>query len=137
MDKINLYSPTQVLVASFVGGPLAAVYVLWKNFDDLANASAAKQTIIWGMLFVVALLTLIPFLPDKFPNYAIPATYAFGARMVAEKYQMSKKAIMESDRYGFHSAWNVVGVSVGFLIALLVIGVAVVLALDHFGIIKL
>ena len=137
MDKIGIYSPTQVAIASFVGGPFATVYVLWKNFHSLGSDGAAKQTIIWGIVFIVAVLVALPILPDSFPNYAIPIAYAIGARFFAEKHQMTKQAIVESDRYGFHSGWNVAGVSISCLIAFMVVGIGWILALDNFGIVKL
>jgi len=43
VDKIKIYSPTQVLVGSFVGGPIAAVFMVWKNFQTLENRSGATQ----------------------------------------------------------------------------------------------
>ena len=137
MDKINIYSPTQVLVGSFVGGPIAAVFMLWKNFQALENRSGATQTIIWGAIFLVAVLVTLPYLPDKFPNYAIPAAYSGAAFAIAKQYQMSKQAILDSQQYTFQSNWNVFGIAVAFMVLFIVLIVAWLFALDHFGLITL
>ncbi len=137
MSKIRIYSPTQVAVGSFGGGPIATVYALWTNFRSLDNRSGAKQTIVWGSVFVVGLFLILPFLPDKFPNYAIPVAYSMTARLIAEKFQMTKTAILQSERYEFQSNWNVLGISIGFLIAFLIIAVAWLFALSSLGLWKL
>lgn len=137
MDKAKLYSPIQVLSGSFFGGPGAVVYVLWKNFRVLGNSSAATQTLVWGGLFIIAIFLVMPFLPERFPNYALPIAYAALAQFIAQKYQMTKQAIAESEQYEFQSNWNVFAVSVGFLVAFVAIGIIWMLALDHFGVIKL
>ena len=132
MPKKKLYSPNQVAVSSFLGGPFAMVYVLKKNFDALGNEKESKKVFIWGVVFNVLLFAVLPFLPEHFPNYAIPIGYTVGAQMAAEKFQMSKKAILDSDQYGFQSNWNVLGVSVGFFVAFVVI-----FGLGLLGLIKL
>jgi hypothetical protein len=123
VDRIKIYSPNQVAFGSFVGGPLAAMFVLWSNFRALGNDLGARQTLIWGALFVLLLLIVLSFLPDRFPGQmGIPVAYTVAARSFAEKYQLSKSAIQESEQYAFQSNWNVFGISlatmVGSLIAL-------------------
>ena len=137
MDRIKLYSPTQVMVGSFVGGPFAVVYLLWMNFRALGDEPEAKRTLIWGVVFVAAVFAILPMLPEKFPNYVLPVIYSLGARLVAERFHLTKQAIKESDRYGFQSNWNVLGISIGFLLAFIVLAVGFVLALDEIGLIKL
>jgi tetrahydromethanopterin S-methyltransferase subunit F len=137
VDKIKIYSPIQVGVGSFLGGPLAAVFVLWKNFSALDKPSAATQTLIWGLVFSVVLLVVLPYLPDKFPNTAIPIGYTAGAISVAKSYQMSKEAIRESEQYTFQSNWNVFGISIGFMVTFLVVAVVWILGLDYLGLIRL
>jgi hypothetical protein len=137
VDKIKLYSPMQVAVGSFIGGPFAAVYVLWQNFRALGEEPEAKWTLIWGVVFVAAVFAILPMLPEKFPNYVLPVIYSLGARLVAERFHLTKQAIKQSDRYGFQSNWNVVGIGVVFLLAFIVLAVGFVLGLDEFGVIRL
>jgi hypothetical protein len=137
MDKTKLYSPNQVLGGSFLGGPAAAVYFVWRNFKALGNNSGAMQTLVWGALFNVVLLLALPFLPDKFPNFAIPIIYSWAARFVAERFQMPKPAIEQSEHYEFQSTGSVVGIGIGFLSAYILVFVAFLFVLVEFGLIEL
>jgi hypothetical protein len=118
---MKVYSPTQVALSTFLGGPIAMVYVLKKNFEVLENKRAAQTTVIWGSLLVALVVLILPFLPEQFPNLALPLAYGYAARMVAEKYQLSKGAIVASDRFEFQSNWKVFGVSIGLLAAFVVL----------------
>jgi hypothetical protein len=137
VDKIRMYSPVQVGICSFVGGPCAAVFVLWKNFQSLGKNSFARQTLVWGLLLTLLIFSTIPFLPEKFPNTAIPVAYTAFALAINRQRQMSKKEISASALHEVHSGWNVLGISVSFLVATLVALVLWILLLDYLGIASL
>jgi len=137
VSEAKLYSPTQVALSAFCGGPFAAVFVLKKNFDVLGGGSNSKKTIIWGAIFIVVLLLMLPFLPEGTPNVALPVAYAFAARSIAEKYQMSKKAILDSQQFSFQSNWNVFGISVGFAILFMLIFIGWIFTLQALGLVKI
>jgi hypothetical protein len=137
MNKIKIYSPGQAGMSAFVGGPLAMIYVLKKNFDALGNPAASKKVLLWGLLFTVLLLLVLPFLPEKFPSYILPIIYVVAARQIAEGYQMSKKAIQGSEQFGFESNWKVLGISIGFFFAFLAIALVWILSLQGLGVIHL
>jgi hypothetical protein len=117
MDKIKLYSPNQVGCAAFIGGPFAAVFVLWTNFRALGKGAAAEQTLIGCGFLILALLLVLSFLPDSFPNHVIPVAYTLAAWLFADKYQLSKPAIRESEQFEFQSNWIVFGISITMLVA--------------------
>ena len=137
VHKTKMYSPVQVAVSSLLGGPCAAVFVLWKNFQGLDNSSGATHTIVWGTVLVLLVFLTIPFLPEKFPNSPIPIAYTAVAVSVARKYQLSKKEILESERYEIRSNWNVLGISIAFLFATVAILLSWFLLLDFAGIVNL
>lgn len=136
MEKAKLYTSGQAFAASFLGGPMAMTYVLWKNFQLLGNIGGARHTLIWGTVFVVVILLIAPFIPSGVPSYALPVLYAVPARLVVEKYQLSKQAILQSDKYGIRSVWNVAAVTVGFLLGFAVLIFAWVLVAMQLGLIK-
>jgi hypothetical protein len=41
--KQKIYSPNQVLAASMLGGPMAMIYVLWKNFQTLEDPNRSMS----------------------------------------------------------------------------------------------
>lgn len=137
MKQIEIYSPYQVFAGGFFGGPIAPVYLLWKNFKALGKDSLARQAILWGSVLVVATVAVLPFLPEKFPPYVLPAIFGGLAMIIARQSQMTKQAIRESNEYGFASFWRVVLVVVLSLIAIFVLIMAFVVMLWALGLMKL
>jgi hypothetical protein len=122
--KGKIYSPNQVLAAAFLGGPMAMVYVLWKNFQTLEDPHGMHQILVWGSIFVVALMVFSPLLPNSWLDFVIPFAYPLAAWSLAESFQMSKQAIADSQAYEFQSAWNVIAVSMVLLAAMVVVAFA-------------
>jgi hypothetical protein len=119
--KRKIYSPNQVLAAAFLGGPMAMVYVLWKNFQTLENPHGMRQILFWGSIFVIALVVFSPLLPNSWLDYVIPFAYPLAAWSLVASFQMTKQAIADSQAYEFQSAWNVITVSMIFLVAMIVV----------------
>jgi hypothetical protein len=117
----KIYSPNQVLAAAFLGGPIAMVYVLWKNFQTLENPHGMHQILFWGSIFIIVLMLFSPLLPNSWLDFVIPFAYPFAAWSLAGSFQMSKQAIADSQAYEFQSAWNVIAVSMVFLVAMVVV----------------
>ena len=137
MNKQSVYSPTQAALGSFFGGPLASVIFIKSNYRVLGNSGAEKKTLIYGAILLLALIGLLPFLPDKFPDMAIPIATIFATRAIIEKYQFTKQAIVESSSLTFQSNWRVFWVSLLCLVVFLVVTVSVMLGLDFFGIVAI
>tara|TARA_R110000822_G_scaffold60287_4_gene150188 strand:+ start:20646 stop:21071 length:426 start_codon:yes stop_codon:yes gene_type:complete len=116
INELKLYSPFQVTLGSFFGGPIAMVYFLWKNFKTLGKSDAARQTIIWGVVFNVVLLACLQFLPSNFPEIAIPFVYALVAMQMASSWHMDKEDIEVSATFNFQSNWRVLIYSLVFFI---------------------
>jgi hypothetical protein len=135
LAKQKLYSPNQVLAASLLGGPMAMVYVLWKNFQVLENPHGMRQILIWGSIFIIALMLFSPLLSNSWLDYVIPLAYPLAAWSLAESFQMSKQAIADSQTYEFQSVWNVIAVSIVFMAAMFVVAFAWFMALVAVGVI--
>jgi hypothetical protein len=119
--KRKIFSPNQVLAAAFLGGPIAMVYVLWKNFQALENPHGMHQILFWGSIFIIALMLFSPLTPNNWLGFVIPFAYPLAAWSLAESFQMTKQAIADSQAYEFQSAWNVIAVSMVFLVAMIVV----------------
>lgn len=130
----KMFSPVQAGVAAFLGGPLAATYVIRQNFLALGKADRARKTLSWGLLLSVLLVLLLPFIPEKFPNIALSVVYLVTTNQVVRNYQLTKNQIVESGRYSFRSNWVVLLVIVLAILLLLVVAVPYVMALDAIGV---
>jgi len=134
LAKKKLFSPNQVFACAFLGGPMAMVYALWKNFQTLESPRDMQQVLFWGSIFIIALLLFSPFIPD-WVDIALPIGYSMAARSLAERHQMTKRAIAESAQYEFQPIWNVAVVCVVFFIAILVVTFALFFALVAIGLV--
>lgn len=130
----KMFSPVQAGVAAFLGGPLAATYVLRKNFLALGSADRARKTMTWGLLLTALIVLLLPFIPDRFPNIALSIVYLVATNQVVRNYQLTKNQIVESGRYTFQSNWLVFLVIVLAILLLIVVVVPYVMALEAIGV---
>jgi hypothetical protein len=128
----SLFTPVQVRLGSFLGGPIAAIYFVRQNFTVLGKHAEARNTLLWGAAFVVGLMILLLFLPKRFPNYLIPITYSWFASFVVDKWQLTKQAMRESGKYQVQSNWRVTGWSL-----LLFLAFAAMLAIEIFTLVAL
>lgn len=106
---VPIYSPNQVAAGAFIGGPVGLIYFLWENFVTLGHAQQARKSLIWGAVLIVALLLILPWLPDKFPGIAFMLVYMAAGRQLANNQQLTKRAIDDSPRYMYESNWRVFG----------------------------
>ena len=129
----RLYSPTQVACGT-IGGPVGLIYFLKANFAALGNDRLESKTLLYGGLLILALLVILPFLPEKVPSSPFTIAYILTARHVASKYQMTKQAIAESPVYDFHSNWRVLGLGLLCLIASAIVIMGPLMLLAYLGI---
>ena len=121
-QNIMLYSPIQMQVATFLGGPLCGIYMLTANYKRLEKTEYERNVILIGSIMTVLwMLGALHALFDNFPQVvyqAIPALMVWG---ICKKYHISKEDIIEEQRYTFRSNWTV------FIV--LIIGMVLIVAL--------
>ena len=135
INELKLYSPFQIALGSFFGGPIALVYFLWQNFKTLGKSGAAKQTVIWGAIFNLALPPVHQFLPSMFALVILPAIYSLVAMQMASSWQMEKEAIEGSVHFNFQSNWRVLIYSLVLFIAWIAFSISLIRAFTAFGVI--
>lgn len=134
---IKMYSPNQISLGTYLGGPFAAIYFLKRNFDALNKEDLSKKTMQIGILFSIIILATMPFIPENTPNLLIPMLYLIPVIIVVGKHQMKKEEIIESSEHDFQSNWKVFGMSIVWLLAFLVVGVILLMVLESAGVISL
>ena len=92
--KAFLWSPLQIVTASFVAGPFAGCYMLGKNYKIFGLSNLAKNCYIVGLLFTAALFVGLSFIPEhlieKIPGSIIPIAYSSTIYGFAKSYQKPK-----------------------------------------------
>lgn len=109
MSNIKVYSPSQGMAGTFLAGPLASTYFIAKNYLALGNQANYKKTVLFGVLASAVIISILPFLPDGFPGFAIPITNIIFTRFFIEQYQFTKQSVIEKGAYAFYSNWWVFG----------------------------
>lgn len=104
-----VYSPRQVAAGAFIGGPVGLIYFLRENFLALDKGEQAKKSLLWGAALIVALLLILPVLPDKFPSIAFSVGYMAAGQQIASTRQLTREAIDASTHYTLRSNWRVFG----------------------------
>jgi hypothetical protein len=124
---VPLYSIPTIALASFLGGPLAAGWLVSVNFRRLNEPRAARKSLINGILATLALVALMVALPadwtSRLPGITVPAIYTAMIWILAERIQGPTLAAHFARGGLRHSPWRAVGIS---LIAALPVAVVLV-----------
>ncbi|MFA3792601.1 hypothetical protein AB6T38_15945 [Aliiglaciecola sp. SL4] len=129
----SVFSPNQITLGAFIGGPLAAVYFLYKNFSALNQYDNAQKSLYWGLALCFVFIALLPFIPENFPNTVIPIAYCIAARQIAIQHQCSKNQIIENELLNFQSNWRVLIITVTALLLLMVLVIPVIFIFEMFS----
>ncbi|MBU0913150.1 MAG: hypothetical protein KKF22_11475 [Gammaproteobacteria bacterium] len=107
MSNKEFFTPKQVYLGSFLGGPFAAAYYVSENFRSMGKAELAKLSIVISVVVSIALFVLVYQLPENFPYTIIPIAYSGLAASVTWKLQVTKEEIDAVESYSFRSNWKV------------------------------
>ena len=129
-----IYSPGQVAAGAFIGGPVGLIYFLRENFVTLGNVQQARQSLIWGVVLIVALLVILPWLPDKFPGITFSIAYVVAGQQVAKTQQLTNEAIDASTHYMKASNGRVFGKGLLCLLGSVVVVVTPIWLLSVMGV---
>lgn len=114
-------SPRQVAIGTFLGGPVALMYYLRKNYLAIGDLASAKKVLWVGLLFLLtwnALLALDVLLPKPMPLVldiilkVMPFILVIVARQIAQVQFQSLPR-----QYDFYSNWSVAVSSILCLVA--------------------
>ena len=107
-QNIMLYSPRQMELATFLGGPLCGIYMLTANYKRLEKTEYARNVILIGSIMTVLwMLGALHPRFDNFPQVFYQAIPALMVGVICQKYHISKEDIIEEQRYTFRSNWTV------------------------------
>lgn len=119
-DGVRLYSPQHVVLASFIGTPLAGGWLLAQNFGKLGDKSAQWKALLGSAAASVLLMVISSWLPGSFPRLLLPAAYCWGMYALARGLQ--GEAFRRHVHVGgaVHSGWRAAGVGCVGMLAVLV-----------------
>ena len=121
---LKFYSQKAIGIATFIGGPLAAGYLIRENYLSLDKPDEGKKSLIIGLISTVLLFTGIFMIPesimDKFPNQILPAIYTGIIYLIVEKIHGTILNQHKQNGNEFYSGWKAAGIGLISLIILLI-----------------
>ena len=118
----KFYSQRAITIATYFGGPLAAGYLVKKNYETLEQPDNARKSLIIGIVSTILIFAGIFSIPeeiiDKIPNALIPLIYTGIIYLIVERVQGESLKIHKESGGEFYSGWKATGVGA---IAMLII----------------
>lgn len=89
LPTTKIYKDRAILLGTFIGGPLAAGYLIAENFKTFNNKRKANYTWIISIIATVLIFGSIFLIPDnsKIPNQLIPFTYTIVIYYLTQHFQ--------------------------------------------------
>ncbi len=120
---VKLYSSKAISGATFLGGPLAAGYLIGENFKAIDKPTEGRYSLIIGIISTIILFGGIFMIPeniiDKIPQQLIPIIYTGIIWGIVEWKQGDILKSHKEHNNSFFSGWRAAGI--GF-ISLLILG---------------
>jgi|GEM_PF-940775 len=118
-DTVKLYSERSIQIVTFFGGPIAAGFLVSKNFKSLGFLESSKKANNLGIAGTLLLLYFYYIIPDpviyKIPDSLIPFVYTGLISLVVRKFQ-SKYLKRHKDNGGlFYSNWKALWIAVLYI----------------------
>ncbi len=109
----KVFTNRAISIATFFGGPIAAGFLISKNFKAFGNENAARDSIFLGILSTLILFAGIFMIPehiiDKVPQALIPGIYTAIIAALVEKLQGQKIRDFLAENGQKASNWQAVG----------------------------
>jgi hypothetical protein len=122
----QFYTKQSIGIATFIGGPLAAGYLIRENFIALDKSEKGNNALIISIVATIALFVLIFSIPEhiieKVPNIVLPAAYTVAITIWVEQTFGTILKKHEELKYSFYSVWRAIGIGI---VSLLIIGVSI------------
>jgi hypothetical protein len=86
----KLYTENAIRIATFLGGPLVAGYLIADNYRQLGEEKKVQTTWIVAIAATVIIIIIAWILPERTPPYVIPIAYTVGTFYLVQNLQGAK-----------------------------------------------
>ncbi len=120
----KIFTNKAISIATFFGGPIAAGFLISKNFKTFGDQDAARKSVFIGILSTFLLFTILFLTPqhitDKIPRVLIPGIYTLIIAAIVEKYQGKMISTFLAENGKKASSWIAAGYGAIGLVIILV-----------------
>lgn len=127
----KIYSDSAVTLGTFLGGPLAAGYMMAANFKAFNEPEKVKAT--WSYAFFCYILIFVLFFSSfgfEIPPYLVPLTYVLLAYFFVKRFQKNNIDAHVDAAGELFNWWKVVRIILLCFFITIVVMIIVVLFLD-------
>lgn len=124
----RFYSQRAISIATYFGGPLAAGFLVKKNYEALEQPDNARKSLLIGIIATILIFAGIFLTPediiDKIPNAVIPLIYTGIIYLIVERVQGESLKNHKESGGEFYSGWKAAGVG-AIAMLILAAGIAI------------
>ena len=124
--NLQFFSQKSIGIATFIGGPMAAGYLMRENYRSLEQPGKGKNALVLGIIATVLLLLGIFSIPesfiDKVPNQIIPLIYTGLIMFMVGRIHGPILDQHKENGNEFHSGWKAAGIG-GISMLILIAGI--------------
>lgn len=120
----HFFSVNQITVATVLGTPIAGFLLLAQNYRKIGKSGKALNSVAVGIGLTVIVFIIAFWLPENFPNFALPVGYSIGMRYAVQHLQGD--LISEHESTNIKASW-IKTIAVGILSLILVSAVIFIL----------
>jgi hypothetical protein len=104
----KIYTLRSIQVATFLGGPIIAGYLISENYRAFNEDKKSKIAIMLGVLATIVLFGVVFMLPDtkKVPTYIIPLAYSWGAYILVQQLMGAQMKAHFAAGGGVYTIWR-------------------------------
>ncbi|HEY2582419.1 MAG TPA: hypothetical protein VGI43_11465 [Mucilaginibacter sp.] len=108
----KIYKTKPIQVATFLGGPLVAGYLIAENFKAFNERQNARKTWLYTIIATVLICSTIFLIPDtvKIPDVVFPIIYSWITYYIVKHYQGAQIDASINEGVQIYSWWRVVGI---------------------------
>ncbi len=129
VEKMNkIYAVGNIAGATFLGGPLAGTYMMYKNFKNFGDDDKAQKTLIIGSLYSLTLIAvvLVPFLKNILGDLVpfLPGINLTTALIAASFLQKEAIANHKANSGQFEPIWKSILIAISALVLFVLCAIA-------------
>ena len=118
-EKIKLYSKNSIILATYLGGPIAAGILIRKNSLNIGRKKEGSNALILGIVCTFLLFWGIYLIPepilDLIPKALIPTVYSGIVYWIVEKLHGEILKKHKEEKNEFYSFWRATGIGTACL----------------------
>jgi hypothetical protein len=129
--EYKLYKDRPIYIATFLGGPLVAGYLIAENYKKLGEKQKVWKTWLFTALATILIFGFVFFIQSpNSPSYLVPIFYSLITAYLVKWLQGDQIKLHQKNMGGFYSPWRAVVVALIGAVVTIAIAFAILYLMD-------